>query len=35
MADGWVGDAGAEAGNGNHHFRGQAIIKAVFAELQR
>lgn len=34
-SDGWVGDAGASDKNGNLHFRGQAIVKAVFAELQR
>jgi len=33
--DGWVGNAGAESSNGHLHFRGQVIVKAVFAELQR
>lgn len=35
MTDAWMGNAGADASNGNRHFRGQAIIKAVFSELQR
>jgi hypothetical protein len=35
FADAWMGNAGADASNGNRHFRGQAIVKAVFSELQR
>lgn len=34
-SDGWVGDEVADSSNGNRHFRGAAIVKAVFADLQR